>query len=184
MAVSISALIVLSAAVAVIHLDIGNTSEGSNYTPVQGKNLVEDYPDSANSSISITQESGKSSVEKNVTIELNSLDGADYVLVDLGDSDANRFVNISSENQVESQYGVYSKLQSTAQYDGLSPNIVASVPNNAGKTPILSDSKKGAILATSGDIAKVTDIGVEEEISVWRVKSNSVHRIARYRVGI
>lgn len=183
-AVSISTLVILSVVVAVIYPDIGNKSQSSNYTPVDGENLVENYPDSANASISITQESGTPSIEKNVTIEVNSLDGADYLLVDLGDSDANRFVNISNENSVQSQYGTYSKLQSTVQYEGLDANIIPSVPNNAGKTPILSDAKEGAILATSGDTATVTDIGVEEEISVWRIKSNSVHRIARYRVGI
>lgn len=182
--VSISAVIIISVVVGVIYPEITNESQSPNYTPTDGKNLVEDYPDSANSSISIVQNPSESSIEKNVTIELDSLNGADYLLVEIGDNNANRFVNISNVNPVESQYGSYSKLQSTVQYESLHPNVIASVPNNAGKTPILSDAKEGAILATSGDVVTVTDIEVEEEVSIWRMKSNSTHRIARYKVGV
>lgn len=182
--VSISAVIIISVVVGVIYPEITNESQSPNYTPTDGKNLVEDYPDSANSSISIVQNPSESSIEKNVTVELDSLNGADYLLVEIGDNNANRFVNISNVNPVESQYGSYSKLQSTVQYESLHPNVIASVPNNAGKTPILSDAKEGAILATSGDVVTVTDIEVEEEVSIWRMKSNSTHRIARYRVGL
>lgn len=164
-----------------------NTSQVNNTTdsePLEGSNILTEYPETANATVTYSQsESEKSGVLRNVTIELESLNGADYVIVDIEGTDANRFVNISEQNVSGTQYGQYVRDESIVTYGLLTPEDVSGVPRNAGETPLFVDGTKGAILTVAGDKAIVTDVRVGENITVWRVDGSSTHRIGRYRVG-
>jgi hypothetical protein len=164
-----------------------NTIQVNNTTdtePLEGSNTLKEYPETANATVTYSQsESDKSGVLRNVTIELEFLNGADYVIVDIEGTDANRFVNISERNVSGTRYGQYVRDESIVIYNLLTPENVPGVPRNTGETSLFIEGTKGAILTTPGDKAIVTDVRVGENITVWRVDGSSTYRIGRYRVG-